>query len=77
MTHFQNDILGCSVETKCDDGSDVLYLLHDGGNATEFHISKKHICGHADSLTESLRNELRRYGVRFKSYPENGKYTQC
>jgi acetyltransferase-like isoleucine patch superfamily enzyme len=75
MIHFQDDILGRRVEAKYDDEKDILYLFHDRYKA-EFRFSEKHVYGIADSLTESLRNELRRYGVRFKSYPENGEYTQ-
>jgi acetyltransferase-like isoleucine patch superfamily enzyme len=53
--------------------SDALICLHSG---TNFNLSKKQIVGEVDDTTEILRNELRRFGVRFKSYPEDGRYVQ-
>jgi acetyltransferase-like isoleucine patch superfamily enzyme len=76
ITHFKDDIVGIQVELRYDEKSDILHFSHAGSSATEFHMSEKHIHGNASSLTESLRNELRRYGVRFKSYPQDEKYVQ-
>jgi acetyltransferase-like isoleucine patch superfamily enzyme len=76
VTHFKDNIVGNQVELRYDEKIDSLYLLHDQSSATEFRISEKRIYGDATSLTEILRNELRRYGIRFKSYPEEGKYAQ-
>lgn len=69
LEHFQNDILGRPAPIDYD--SDTLFCAQ-----TKFRISNKQIEGPANSTTELLRNELRRYGVRFKSYPEDGKYVQ-
>jgi acetyltransferase-like isoleucine patch superfamily enzyme len=74
LAHFRKNIVGSKVDIEYKEDSDILYLFHSRNNATEFHISEKTIHGEADLLTEMLRNELRRYGVRFKSYPENRKY---
>lgn len=76
ITHFKDDIVGIQVELRYDEKSDILHFLHAGSSATEFRMSEKHIHGNANSLTETLRNELRRYGVRFKSYPQDEKYVQ-
>ena len=76
VTHFKDDIAGSQVELRFDENSGILYFMHARDIATEFRISEKHIYGCANSLTETLRNELRRYGIRFKSYPKDKKYLQ-
>ncbi len=76
LKHFKKDIIGREVNLKYKEDSGVLYVSHSKGNITEFHIQEKRIHGEANSVTEKLKNELRRYGVRFQSYPENRKYVQ-
>ena len=43
-------------------------------NPTVFNLKQMTISGQATEASERLRNQLRRYGVRFKYYPENGNY---
>lgn len=76
LTHFKEDIAIGSVELMYESDSDILRLLHSDGNTTEFRFSESHVYGRSSVITEALRNELRRYGVRFKSFPEKGEYIQ-
>jgi acetyltransferase-like isoleucine patch superfamily enzyme len=41
---------------------------------TIFNISKRGISGIADEISERLKNQLRRYGIRFRFSAEAGKY---
>lgn len=41
---------------------------------TIFDLKKMAISGQVTKAAERLRNQLRRYGIRFKYYPENGEY---
>lgn len=43
---------------------------------TLFNIEAKTITGPANTATERVKNELRRHGVRFKSYLKGGEYVQ-
>ena len=43
-------------------------------NNTIFDLKKRTINGKADNLSERLKNQLRRYGVRFKFVPVKGRY---
>lgn len=43
---------------------------------TVFDLTRHRITGLADELSERLKNQLRRYGVRFKCKVENCKYVQ-
>ena len=43
---------------------------------TLFDLEKMIIEGEANELTERFKNELRRYGVRFRYYNKNGIYTK-
>jgi acetyltransferase-like isoleucine patch superfamily enzyme len=50
--------------------------LRDADDITMFDLTRRRINGIADELSERLRNQLRRHGVRFKYKVENGRYTQ-
>jgi acetyltransferase-like isoleucine patch superfamily enzyme len=76
IMHFENDIIGHKLNIRYDKKSDIVFFSHGDGGATEFHIREKRIRGEANALTDTLRNEFRRYGVRFRSYSEEGKYVQ-
>lgn len=76
IRHFKEDIIGSQLNLKYDEKTDSLFLSLGQGERTEFRISEKHVYGPAGSAAENLRNELRRYGVRFRSYPEDEKYVQ-
>jgi acetyltransferase-like isoleucine patch superfamily enzyme len=43
---------------------------------TYFHHDQKHITGPVTDASEMLRNQLRRYGIRFWSRPKGGMYCQ-
>lgn len=45
-------------------------------NKTIFDFDRMQIVGEVTELTERFKNELRRYGVRFKSYADDGMYVQ-
>lgn len=74
--HFERNIklapgqvLGEEAEIEYAEAEDLLRF-----RGAVFDLGHRVVEGEANSATEALRNELRRYGVRFKSYPENGKY---
>jgi len=48
--------------------------IHLYETETTFHLEKKIVMGPVSEASERVRNELRRYGVRFKSYPRDGRY---
>lgn len=50
-------------------GSDYMRI-----GETRFHFTDHIITGPADEATEQLRNQLRRYGIRFYSRPVEGEY---
>ncbi len=53
------------------------YWFTDEGmlvNSTLYDFEAKAITGPANPVTERIKNELRRHGVRFKSYPRDGVY---
>jgi acetyltransferase-like isoleucine patch superfamily enzyme len=76
VDHFKKDILTEPIEVAYEQSRDVLKIDTRKAGLTEFRISEKRIVGIANSSTEVLRNELRRHGVRFRSYPEEGLYVQ-
>lgn len=43
---------------------------------TVFDLTRRKVTGLADELSERLRNQLRRYGVRFKYKVENNRYVE-
>jgi acetyltransferase-like isoleucine patch superfamily enzyme len=67
ILHLRRDIR--AIEAEYDEANDVLAC-----RGALFDIKEKTVLGEADADTEILRNELRRYGVRFKTIVENGKY---
>jgi hypothetical protein len=76
FTHFQKNIAKSPVQLDYQKDSDTIHLFQEPNHSTVFHLSEKRAKGDATPTAETLRNELRRYGVRFKSYPEDGKYAQ-
>ncbi|UCH32901.1 MAG: hypothetical protein JSV05_08345 [Candidatus Bathyarchaeota archaeon] len=76
LEHFQNDIVKDVTNLNYERDTDTVYVLHHHGPPTAFSLSDKCINGIVTPLTELLRNEFRRHGVRFKSFPENKKYIQ-
>lgn len=48
----------------------------EGLDKTIYFLKEQKIEGDANRLSERLRNELRRNGVRFKSYPKEDQYRQ-
>ncbi len=43
---------------------------------TVINLANKTITGKADLLSERLRDQLRRYGIRFKTFPQKGRYAK-
>jgi acetyltransferase-like isoleucine patch superfamily enzyme len=72
VKHFINDIENATVAYREVD--DEIWLLNEKGDWVRFNLSERHVLGESTALSERLRNELRRYGVRFKSYPEGKEY---
>jgi acetyltransferase-like isoleucine patch superfamily enzyme len=72
VTHFMTDIIGYSGGPK--------KIVIDGGNKkrlyvdyrmTLFDFENMRIDGPATELTEKFRQECRRFGIRFKYYPDD------
>jgi len=74
LIHFINDIETATLFYK--EKEDEILLLNEKGSMVRFNLHEQHVYGEATPLSERLRNELRRHGVRFKSYPEDNKYKQ-
>jgi len=45
-----------------------------GPSGTIFNFDEQRIEGHANAVTERIKNQLRRNGIRFKSYAKDGEY---
>lgn len=72
LSHFKNDIENVTLTYR--EREDEIWLLNEKGDWVRFNLPDKNIQGEPTPLSEKLRNELRRYGIRFKSYPENNEY---
>lgn len=72
VKHFVKDIESATVSYR--EALDEIWLLNEKGDWVRFNLPERHISGEPTALSERLRNELRRYGVRFKSYPEGNGY---
>ena len=72
LSHFINDIEKVTVTYR--EREDEIWLLNEKGDWVRFNLSDRVIQGESTTLSERLRNELRRYGIRFKSYPQNNEY---
>jgi len=46
----------------------------NGKDKTNFNLDTRTIHGKCNEVTEKVKNQLRRYGIRFKYYGENGEY---
>jgi len=73
ITCFTEDVVGKKPDINYDEINNVI-ILHGEDGIIEYNVSEKQVHGNASLTSERLRNELRRYGVRFKSYPKNGVY---
>lgn len=74
LSHFVCDIEKATLSYRELD--DEVWLLNEKGDWVRFNLAEQHVYGESTALSERLRNELRRYGVRFKSYPDNNEYKQ-
>lgn len=74
LKHFVEDIENATVSYREVD--DEIWLLNEKGDWIRFSLSERHVFGEPTILSERLRNELRRFGIRFKSYPEDNEYKQ-
>lgn len=71
LMNFDNHI--AKIEAEYLETADVIVVTQQEGE-TAFNLKQRIVKGSVSELTEKLRNELRRYGVRFKSYPKDGVY---
>jgi len=71
IDHFKKDILTEPETFQCEIHQVKTKVFVDG---TLFHLGDMRIDGRTTVFTEKFRNELRRYGVRFKYYPDEGIY---
>jgi len=70
IEHFKKDILeNNGEELKVIQIKDRVFV-----NNTLFDLSDRRIDGGVNELTEKFKNELRRYGMRFKYYNKDGMY---
>lgn len=74
IKHFVNDIENATVSYREVDNE--IWLLNEKGDWVRYNLSERRVYGQPTALSERFRNELRRYGVRFKSYPEDSEYKQ-
>jgi acetyltransferase-like isoleucine patch superfamily enzyme len=74
LKHFVEDIENVTLSYREVD--DEIWLLNEKGDWTRFSLSERHVYGEPTTLSERLRNELRRFGIRFRSYPEGNEYKQ-
>jgi acetyltransferase-like isoleucine patch superfamily enzyme len=72
IKHFVSDIENATVSYR--EAFDEVWLLNEKGDWVRFNLPERYISGEPTPLSEKLRNELRRYGVRFKSHPEGKEY---
>jgi len=71
LMNFNNHI--AKIEAEYLETIDAIVVTQQEGE-TVFNLKEQKIEGNANRLSERLRNELRRYGVRFKSYVEEDQY---
>lgn len=69
VEHFKKDIVPSSVEIICHDRQ-----VYINGSLTLFDFDEMRIDGKATEITELFRNELRRWGVRFRYFVKEGVY---
>ena len=74
LSHFMDDIEKVTVTYR--EREDEIWLLNEKGDWVRFNLSDRIIQGEPTKLSERLRNELRRYGIRFRSYPQNNEYSR-
>jgi len=61
------------MELKLE-GNRIRLEHSDTREVTIFDLEKKIIEGVGNNRSEVVKNQLRRYGIRFKYFLENGKY---
>lgn len=69
VEHFMNDVAQSPIEIVVHDRQVFI-----NGSLTLFDFEDMHIDGRATELTELFRNELRRWGIRFRYYNNGGVY---
>jgi acetyltransferase-like isoleucine patch superfamily enzyme len=74
---FEMMMLYCRRNCKC--GLKHVYEITQLGDylidsSTYFNIEKRRVVGPVTKFTEIVKNQLRRYGIRFKFYPKDGEY---
>ncbi len=74
LAHFANNIQKATLSYREVD--DEIWLLNENGDWIRFSLSEQHVHGEPTKLSERFRNELRRHGIRFKSYPDEAEYKQ-
>lgn len=72
LTNFNRCI--APINAEYEDEKAAIVVDHEPGE-TIFKLRQKTIEGPVSEITERLRNEFRRHGVRFKSYPKDDVYT--
>ena len=72
IRHFVNDIENVTASYR--EAFDEVWLLNEKGDWVRFNLPERYISGEPTKLSERLRNEFRRYGVRFKAYPDGKEY---
>jgi acetyltransferase-like isoleucine patch superfamily enzyme len=74
IKHFVNDVENATMSYREVDNE--IWLLNERGDWVRYSLSERQVFGQPTALSERFRNELRRHGVRFKSYPEDNEYKQ-
>lgn len=71
IEHFKNDIIGSNIELKLNIDDKKIYVDEC---LTLFDLKNKIIDGKATEITEKFRQELRRFGFRFRYYNDGASY---
>lgn len=69
IQHFKSDVM-VKPRSQIKQIGNRIYV-----NGTLFDLGDMKIDGEVTQLTEKFKNELRRYGIRFKYFSKNGVYT--
>lgn len=56
--------------------ADIIFMDNSSSTITTFNLKTKEIRGIGNKETEKMRNQLRRYGIRFRYYLKDGIYTK-
>ena len=67
--------IASDIQTKLDlENSEIRIMDPDTGQITVFDLEKRTIYGTGNKTSEIVKNQLRRYGIRFRYFLENGEY---